>query len=169
MKEKIIGGLVVIVILLGIGVYFLKAVPQNIPVEVVPDTTTSPVDNTVTAPIDNSSLLISSSRRTTALGEYLTDGRGMTLYVSADDKRLASSCTGDCAKTWIPYAYDNKNIASSTDMLSKRMNVIKRPDGTYQYAYGEKPVYFYVGDKAPGDTNGNGLNAGKWSVVGITK
>lgn len=103
-----------------------------------------------------------------SLGEYLTDTKGMTLYVYADDKKLKSSCAGDCLKKWPPFMYDDKGLELFTDVLSKRMNVIKRDDGSYQYAYGEKPVYYYAGDDKPGDTLGNGLNAGKWSIVPIT-
>jgi predicted lipoprotein with Yx(FWY)xxD motif len=103
------------------------------------------------------------------LGEYLTDTKGMTLYVFADDKKLSSSCTGECLKNWPIFTYDNKKITDFKDLLSKRMNVIKRTDGTYQYAYGEKPVYYYIGDKVPGDITGNGMNSGKWSIITIVR
>jgi len=109
------------------------------------------------------------SVKSATLGEYLTDTKGMTLYVFADDKKLESSCTGTCLEMWPAFVFDNKDLKASTDTLSKRMNVIKRTDGTYQYAYGEKPVYYYAGDKNPGDTNGNGLNNGKWSIIVITR
>ena len=109
------------------------------------------------------------SVKSETLGEYLTDTKGMTLYVFSDDKKLQSVCKDACLQKWPPFAYDSKDPASFTDTLSKRMNVIERSDGAIQYAYGEKPVYYYVGDKAPGEVNGNGLNDGKWSIVVITQ
>lgn len=99
------------------------------------------------------------------LGQYLTDTKGMTLYVFANDKKLESNCVGDCLKNWPAFVYDNKDLQSSTDTLSKRMNIIKRSDGTYQYAYGQEPLYYYKEDKNPGETNGNGLSDGKWNTV----
>src|SRR3989344_5772002 len=99
------------------------------------------------------------SVKSESLGEYLTDAEGKTLYVFADDKSLKSSCVDACLQKWPPFSAA-KDPATFTDMLSKRMNVIERSDGAIQYAYGEKPVYYYVGDKAPGEVNGNGLNDG---------
>ena len=53
--------------------------------------------------------------------------------------------------------------------LYKRYSIIKKNDGTYQYVYTALPLYYYVGDKNPGDVSGNGLNDGKWSIVSVTK
>ena len=100
------------------------------------------------------------------VGGYLTDGKGMALYVFSDDKRLESTCYGTCAEKWPPFIYDHKQIASSSDTLTKKLNVIKRTDGTYQYAYGTEPIYHYVMDKNPGDTLGDG-QGGKWQVIKI--
>ncbi len=108
------------------------------------------------------------SVKSETLGEYLTDTKGATLYVFAADKKLESNCNGECAKTWMPFMYDNQDPSKFTDTLSKRMNTVKRMDGTYQYAYGEKPLYYYVGDQNPGEAKGNGMGEGKWSVVLIT-
>jgi predicted lipoprotein with Yx(FWY)xxD motif len=33
------------------------------------------------------------------------------------------------------------------------------------WAYKGKPVYTYVNDKAPGDTNGDGANGGTWHIA----
>ena len=42
-----------------------------------------------------------------------------------------------------------------------------RSDGTQQATYNGHPLYTFVGDKQPGDTNGEGLNAfgGGWFVL----
>ena len=171
MNEKTISIVVVVLVVIGGLAFYLSNTPSESNISDaggVKDTTipTKPKEaGHTSSPVVTG--LIVGSVKSTKLGEYLTDNKGVTLYVSGDDKKLQSSCTGECLKNWPPFVFDNKNIASSTDLLSKRMNVIKRSDGTFQYAYGEKPVYYYVGDKNPGDTNGNGMNGGKWSVVVI--
>lgn len=102
------------------------------------------------------------------LGAYLTDSEGMTLYTFADDKKLQSTCYGECAKLWLPFKWDTtQKWETLEDAQAKKMNALKRTDGTYQTAYGEKPLYFYIADKKPGDVNGNGID-GKWSIVPIT-
>ncbi len=105
-----------------------------------------------------------------ALGNYLTDSQGMTLYTFADDKKLESACYGECAKTWLPFKWDTtQKWETLNDTQAKKMNAVKRTDGTYQTAYGEKPLYYYIGDKIPGDVNGNGMGGGKWSIVKVTE
>lgn len=112
---------------------------------------------------------VAGSVKSDSLGEYLTDTKGMTLYVNALDEKLKSTCIGSCLKQWPMFEYDNKTITVNTDTLSKRLTVFKRSDGTYQqYAYGGRPLYYYVGDVNPGDTSGLGLNKGQWSIVRIT-
>jgi hypothetical protein len=39
-----------------------------------------------------------------------------------------------------------------------------RSDGSSQVTYGGWPLYYYSGDAAPGDVNGQGVN-GVWYVV----
>ena len=102
------------------------------------------------------------------LGQYLTDSKEITLYVFSEDKKLESTCRGDCAKKWPPFRYENQKISSSTDQLTGKLNVIKRSDGIYQYAYGIQPLYYYALDKTPGDTNGNGIDS-KWNIVKVVK
>ena len=44
---------------------------------------------------------------------------------------------------------------------------IKRPDGLTQETFNGHPLYTFVGDKAPGQANGNGVNAfgGVWHEI----
>ncbi|MFQ5875777.1 MAG: hypothetical protein ACE5JL_18525, partial [Dehalococcoidia bacterium] len=85
---------------------------------------------------------------------------GMTLYIYARDAEPGkSTCTGGCAQSWPPFgpgAYDPAPKAP--------LSVIRRNDGSKQYAYKGKPLYFWVGDKTPGDTTGHKLG-GVWFVA----
>ena len=103
-------------------------------------------------------------------GNYLTDKYGKTLYVYAGDKKLESVCVenSECLNTWPPFIFDFQKVTEFDDNLSKKINVI--PENSFSwatYAYGESPLYYYVGDKNPGDVNGNGLENGKWHIVQI--
>jgi len=92
-------------------------------------------------------------------GTILTDSKGMTLYTYAKDTNGVSNCAAACLKAWPAYVAPSK-----TGTLPANISVIKRSDGTAQYAWKEMPLYYYVGDKKTGDVNGNGIG-GVWSVV----
>ncbi len=97
-------------------------------------------------------------------GSYIADQKGMTLYTFSDDKRLTSNCNSDCIKAWPPFLYDGKNFQNPTNQLSKGLNVFKRSNGLLQYALGVSPLYYYGGDKKPGEANGTSVNE-KWKVA----
>jgi len=44
---------------------------------------------------------------------------------------------------------------------------ITRADGTKQVTYNDMPLYYFAGDKAPGDTTGQGVG-GAWLVAPTT-
>ncbi len=48
--------------------------------------------------------------------------------------------------------------------MTGTLSTITRSDGTMQATYDGHPLYTYVGDKAPGQNKGNGLNisGGLW-------
>jgi predicted lipoprotein with Yx(FWY)xxD motif len=95
---------------------------------------------------------------TTGSSSILTGSNGMTLYSEDTDTNGKSMCNGTCAQNWPPLtaAPDAKPVGDFT--------VITRDDGTLQWAYKGKPLYFWKGDKQPGDTTGNGV-AGRWHTA----
>lgn len=103
--------------------------------------------------------------RDSSTGSYLTDMQGKTLYVFLRDKNLESACKDECLAKWPIFEFNNKDLSRATDPLSKNINVIKRSDGMYQYAYAGKPLYYYVGDANPGDKNGEGFNNSWYTVI----
>lgn len=81
----------------------------------------------------------------------LTDAKGMTLYVFDNDKEAnKSACNGMCAVNW-PVL---KAEAGDHDMGEYK--VISREDGTKQWAYKGKPLYYWHLDAKAGDTAGDG-------------
>jgi predicted lipoprotein with Yx(FWY)xxD motif len=94
------------------------------------------------------------------LGEILVGPNGMTLYTFANDKEEGkSSCNGSCAVIWPPF-HPSAGAPAPTGALS----VITRDDGSKQYAYKGKPLYYYKNDEKPGDTTGHKLRD-LWFVV----
>jgi len=91
-------------------------------------------------------------------GKVLTDAKGMTLYTYDKDTAGMSNCTGDCAEYWPPVMADA--MAKPTGDLT----VIKRPDGTMQWADKGMPLYTFAKDKNPGDMMGDNMK-GVWHVV----
>jgi predicted lipoprotein with Yx(FWY)xxD motif len=93
------------------------------------------------------------------LGTVMTDTKGMTLYTYAKDTTGMSNCTGKCLANWPAYI-----APANVSNLPANISVVKRDDGTMQYAYKGMPVYYYTKDGDSGDAYGNGVG-GVWSVI----
>ena len=84
-------------------------------------------------------------------GGMLQDAKGMTLYTWDNDKEAnKSSCNGMCLMNWPALKAD----AAAKDMGDWK--VITRDDGSKQWAYKGKPLYYFVMDSAAGDQKGEG-------------
>jgi predicted lipoprotein with Yx(FWY)xxD motif len=94
----------------------------------------------------------------TASGTVLTDPKGMTLYTYDQDKAGMSTCVDQCAVNWPPV------MATKTDKPVGDLTIIKRPDGTLQWADNGKPLYTFIKDKKPGDMTGENMKD-VWHVV----
>ena len=73
-------------------------------------------------------------------------------------------CTGACATAWPPLAPPVK--APAGVHLPGPLGLITRPNGVKQVTLNGYPLYFYAGDKAPGQATGNGIE-GSWHVIKI--
>jgi predicted lipoprotein with Yx(FWY)xxD motif len=90
----------------------------------------------------------------------LMDAKGMTLYTFDNDKTPGkSACNGNCLNNWPAL----KASASDKDMGDWK--VITRDDGTKQWAYKGKPLYYFAMDKAAGDKTGDGRGNGVWHIA----
>ena len=101
--------------------------------------------------------------KTGPLGKYLTDGSGKTLYLFTPDTTPSSTCYGQCAAAW-PALVTNGAPAAGTGAIASMLGTSPRTDGTTQVTYNGHPLYYFKGDKAAGDTNGQGV-AGTWFMV----
>jgi predicted lipoprotein with Yx(FWY)xxD motif len=96
------------------------------------------------------------------LGSYLTDAKGMTLYVFKKDSPGKSACAGDCVTKWPLYYRESVGISGS--LKAGDFATITREDGQKQTTYKGLPLYYFAADKAPGDVNGQGVRD-VWYVV----
>lgn len=96
----------------------------------------------------------------TDLGQILVDGEGRTLYRFTPDTRGQSTCEGTCAENWPIVPAD---LTAGPGVLAQ-LGRVTAPDGADQLSCDEWPLYTFVGDTTPGETNGQGSGE-VWYVV----
>ena len=109
-------------------------------------------------------------------GRVLFTASGRALYVLSMDTvgnastPAASSCTGTCATAWMPLlaAGSSGPFQASGGVERSHLGTISRsnPSG-FQVTYFGHPLYTFVRDTAPGQTNGENVAAfnGIWDLV----
>ncbi len=100
------------------------------------------------------------------LGEVMVGANGHTLYAFTDDPAGQTTCFDACAKAWPPLTVP-ADFTISDQLQASGAKTIQRPDGSLQLVMGKWALYFYAGDNAPGDANGQGLND-KWYAIDAT-
>jgi predicted lipoprotein with Yx(FWY)xxD motif len=112
-----------------------------------------------------------SAKKVGDLGVVLTDAEGRTLYGFDRDKHslysaFSSACYDACAEKWSPMLTGGEPQAEGAAFPTKE-STLQRKDGTLQVTYYGNPLYTYVGDKKPGEANGNGVKAfgGEWYAL----
>ena len=97
------------------------------------------------------------------LGSFLTDSKGMTLYLFTNDTPGMSTCYGSCASYWPPLLTTGVPV-SGTGVDAAMLGTITRTDGNTQVTYNSWPLYYYSKDGKAGDTTGEGVQ-GTWYVI----
>jgi predicted lipoprotein with Yx(FWY)xxD motif len=104
--------------------------------------------------------------RSTRFGRILFDGSGRALYAFTRDRRGGRSrCYGACAKAWPVYFAKGRLLAGK--VRQSFLGTSRRRDGRLQVTYNGRPLYYYVGDKKPGQVLCQNLDefGGTWLVV----
>jgi predicted lipoprotein with Yx(FWY)xxD motif len=89
------------------------------------------------------------------VGKFFTDSKGMTLYIFKKDSPGKSACAGPCVEKWPLYFRETVSVPEGVN--AGNFGTITREDGKRQTTYKGWPLYYYAGDKAPGDSLGQGL------------
>ncbi|HET7588958.1 MAG TPA: hypothetical protein VFK14_02060 [Solirubrobacterales bacterium] len=108
---------------------------------------------------------VAKEAESTTLGHtILTTTRGRTLYSLSVEKHGKFTCTGGCLSTWRPLTVP----AGTKPTGPVRLRTIKRPEGRTQVTYKGLPLYSFMGDRRPGETNGEGLkDVGTWHAAKV--
>ena len=104
--------------------------------------------------------------RNGALGTYLVDAKGRTLYLFEKDTGKRSQCSGACAQAWPPLTTRAKPAAKGGAKASL-LSTSKRSGGPKQVTYDGHPLYRFAPDTAAGQTKGQGVDGfgALWWVV----
>ena len=102
-----------------------------------------------------------------SFGNVLVGPNGHTVYLFLKDKGTTSKCNGACTKEWHPVTTTGTPQGGS-GLTASKFGTTMRQDGSTQATYGGHPLYFYIDDKKPGTTEGEGSKAfgAEWYAVG---
>ena len=125
-----------------------------------------PNDPPTPSPTVSSSVQIG-THATATLGTVLANPAGLTLYTLSSDPMNGSSCTGQCVTFWPPVTVATGGSVTAAAGVSGTVGSFVRSDGSTQVVHDGRALYLYIGDSAPGDTNGEGIVAfgGTWHVA----
>jgi predicted lipoprotein with Yx(FWY)xxD motif len=105
------------------------------------------------------------SLTTTKLGLTLVDSAGHTLYQYMPDPTGSSTCTAACSTIWPPLTAPSTTVSVGAHLTASLFSVVAGAGGTHIVAISGHPLYRFSGDKAPGDTTGQGFG-GVWHAAG---
>jgi predicted lipoprotein with Yx(FWY)xxD motif len=128
-----------------------------------PAPTTTPTPTLTAAPMS----IQLGTRTSASLGTYLVAPNGLTLYTLSSDPANASTCNGQCAVFWPPLVVAQGGTVTAGGGVAGTVGTFARSDGGTQVSHDGRALYFYGGDAAAGDTNGEGIVAfgGTWRVA----
>ncbi len=180
----IIGIVVIIVIIIAAGAYILAGHGKTAATATsTAKTTSSTATTTASSGYASNSTSTSSGavkygfteEYNSKVGNYLANSTGWSLYILTADTPYSgnSTCYGTCATYWPPYIVTG-NLTFSTlpsSVNASAFGTITRTGGSKQLTYDGRPLYYFSGDKAAGQINGEGLSAfgGTWYVVTLPK
>lgn len=97
----------------------------------------------------------------TVMNGMLVGPNQMTLYVFDKDAAHSgkSVCNSGCATNWPPL------MAPASAGTMGDWSVLTRDDGSKQWAYKGRPLYFWVKDVKPGDKTGDGFLNNTWDTA----
>ena len=94
------------------------------------------------------------------VGGMNSSNSGFTLYVFDNDLGTSGSvCNDSCATNWPPVLVTDGEVNNILGLTG-----VERDDGTMQASYKGRPLYFFAGDTAAGETKGQGVSDMWWTV-----
>ncbi len=107
--------------------------------------------------------------KNSSIGEYITDFKGMALYIFENDSPNRSKCSEECKQIWTPLSADGVSFPPDVDsrLDTSYVGLIRAEGGKYQVTYRKKPLYRFNLDKEKSDRKGHRLRdfGGLWSLL----
>lgn len=103
-----------------------------------------------------------------AHGNIVVDTNGMSLYLLTSEAHGQFTCNVVCTIFWPALTVPNGTTSvSAAKGVAGKLGLVKRPEGTTQVTYNGYPLYRYVQDSSPGQTQGQGVSSfgGTWYLV----
>ena len=102
----------------------------------------------------------------TPLGRTLTDADGRVLYLFAPDKPNMSTLSAAGRAVWPPFTASGRPAATDGAQAGQ-IGAVTGATGTAQVTYHGHPLYYFAGDRRPGQVTGQGLNefGGRWYAL----
>jgi predicted lipoprotein with Yx(FWY)xxD motif len=82
------------------------------------------------------------------------NAKGKTLYSPNQERTGMVSCTGPCAKIWVPVTFGGN--AAQLRMIHAGLGLVRRPGGAKQVAFHSRPLYSFSPESA-GMLTGDGV------------
>jgi len=86
----------------------------------------------------------------------LVDQNGCALYLDTRDTATSTGCDTACEQTWIPLPAPAELRGNGLDQ--SKLGTFQRPSGKSQVTYNGHQLYRFVGDRAPGEAKGQGID-----------
>ena len=120
----------------------------------------------VAVPLAGAAVRPAVTAKPSAYGRILFDGRGFVLYAFTRDAQRTSTCSRACAKARPPYLVQSRPGAGA-GVAAGRLSTTRRADRSLQATYAGRRLYYYVGDRRPGQILCQNVLefGGHWRVV----
>lgn len=156
LKKLVAAPILAAILVAGCSGAAATAAPTQAPVTQAPAAPTAAVAGVSSASAAGGATVMTAA---TGAGTVLVAAsNGMTVYTFSSDMANSgiSACSGGCAARWPPLTVPAGTAPSAGTGVTGTLGTITRADtGALQITYNGLPLYFYSGDHAAGDTNGN--------------
>lgn len=113
-------------------------------------------------------------------GDYVTDSEGNAVYIfvasdaateGADPmtegiRETAVSCTGECLEAWPAFTAEGE--VEAVEGIDAELVYLASFDDRQHVVFNGWPLFYFVQDEEPGETNGHGIEGfgGVWYLIG---
>lgn len=148
-----------------LALFLIACGTPQAPVAATPASTPSasaPTQVPTPSPPPPDTLLLAGSR----YGKIVVDAQGRTLYLFDAERGPGPKCYGGCAVAWPPLLITGAPVAGE-GLSQAHIGTVARSDGSIQVSYNGHPLYYYVGDRSPGEIKCQAAieYGGGWYVV----